>query len=274
MDVGRVRAFSPRGQVTYAARVSGREVTTPMSEDFVFDEAAPRAAVVIGDNEYAYRSAIALARRDLRVGVIVDNAPDDETYQGLVRSGLVSEYCCSFTDVSGAKNAIDSMAVQFGRLDILVNGVLEEDHAAPWRVSEEEFIYQERIDMKLPFFVFQASVPYMRKGGGGRVINFSSVLSEYSDGITNPLLGMFKAGVNSMSRQWAVDLCNEHIVVTSLWIGSDDHACLPSPDEVPNLVSFLALDATVFINGTQLAVDRGASVLRQGARLPLIGTSR
>ena len=227
-------------------------------------------AVVVGANEYAVEAVIALARRGLRIAAITEEAIENREFSELLDAGMVVEYRCSWTDVPGVRAAIDSAAAHFGRLDVLVNAVLEVDESEPWRVSEQEFTRHQQVNMKLPFFALQASVPHMRKGGKGRVINLSSIFSEFSDGSTNFLLGMAKAGVNSMTRQWAVDLCHERIVANSLWIGAEDDEFLPSAAKVAAFVSFLAVDATAFLNGTQIVVDGGVSALRQGTLLPAL----
>lgn len=224
------------------------------------------AVVVGGGSSLGRESALALARRGVRVALI------DESFDGtspelneLVAQGNARISTCSFEDIPAICAAIDEAAEQFGGIDILVNCVFEAGPDGVWDVPEDAWQRCIRVNMKLPFFALQACVPYMRARGGGRVVNMSSVLGAVTDGHHQVVFGMAKAGLNSMTRQWAVDLSPENIQANSLWVGYDDPDAIPSPREVAAFVAFVALDATPYLNGAQIPVDAGASLLRQGA---------
>ena len=62
----------------------------------------------------------------------------------------------------------------FGHLDILVNNAGGGHHQPFEDVTEEDYDQQMDLHLKGPFFLSQATVPHMRKQGGGRIINISS----------------------------------------------------------------------------------------------------
>ncbi|WP_051208653.1 SDR family NAD(P)-dependent oxidoreductase [Propionicicella superfundia] len=221
------------------------------------------AVVVGGSADYGLAAASALTARGVHV-VMVDETSGPG---GEVDDGLVDFVGSSLEDVPAVRRAIDATGARFGGIDILVNSAVEHGPDGFWDVSESQWQRCIRVNMKLPFFALQACVPHMRAAGGGRVVNYSSVLGGLTDGRHQLVLGFAKAGVNSMTRQWAVDLCLENIQANSIWIGYDDSGRLPSPADVGAFAAFLALDATPFLNGTQIPVDAGTSLLRQGSLL-------
>lgn len=235
---------------------------------------AQRVAVVTGgDGEHGRTVAVALAARGVRVALLDERFGPDPLLDPLVADGRVIRHELSLEDVAAVRRAVDGTAERFGRVDVLVNAVVEAGPDGLRDVQEEAWHRCVRVNMKLPFFALQACVPHMRTAGGGRVITFSSVLSGLTDGHRQVVLGIAKAGVNSMTRQWAVDLSPDNVQANSLWLGvadparTDGASALPTPEQVAGFVTFLALDATPAINGTQIAVDSGAALLRQGRML-------
>lgn len=171
---------------------------------------------------------------------------------------------CDLQDVSALRATIQTIDQLEGRIDVLVNSI---DHHGPngvWDIPEEDWDRCIRLNMKSPFFALQACAPIMRRGGGGRVINLSSVLSEATDGEHELVYGLAKAGLNSMTRQWAVDLSPDNIQVNSLWLGTERAGETPSDPQVAAVVAYFALDASSFVNGAQIPVDAGAAALHRG----------
>lgn len=228
---------------------------------------ADKAAVIIGGSlDYGWAAAERLAERGVHVVIIDDVHEQHEPLSPRAVAGSVEQIKVSLEDVPGVRKVIDQIGSRFRGIDILVNSVIERGPDGFWEVTEEQWQRCIRVNMKLPFFALQACVPHMRTAGGGRVVNYSSVRGQYTDGEHQLVLGFAKAGLNSMTRQWAVDLCLENIQANSLWIGCDD-SVLPSPAEVAAFTCFLALDATSFLNAAQIPVDAGTSLLRQGEML-------
>ena len=227
-----------------------------------------KVAIIIGAGEYGAAAALALAERDVCVALIAENFDGTGGKLGdAVAGGQVAAYTCSFLDIPGIQRTIDEIAARFGRIVILVNAALERGPDGFWDVEEEAFQRCVRVNMKLPFFAYQACAAHMRTNGGGLVINLSSAFSAVTDGEHQIVYGMAKAGVNSLTRQWAVDQCLENIQANSLWIGCSESGEIPAAEQVTDFVVFLALDASPFVNAAQIPVDGGAYMLRQGSLL-------
>lgn len=137
-----------------------------------------KVAIIIGAGEYGAAAALALAERDVCVALIAENFDGTGGKLGdAVAGGQVAAYTCSFLDIPGIQRTIDEIAARFGRIDILVNAALERGPDGFWDVEEEAFQRCVRVNMKLPFFAYQACAAHMRTNGGGRVINLSSAFS-------------------------------------------------------------------------------------------------
>ncbi|MDR1079045.1 MAG: SDR family oxidoreductase [Propionibacteriaceae bacterium] len=230
------------------------------------DKATDKVAVITGaGGPLGWACAQELSRRGLRLVLIdQDLSRPAAALAGPVAAGRVVLGQFDRTDGPALRRAIDAAADHFGRIDVLANCVLEPGPDGCWEVDEAAWQRCLRVNMKLPFFALQACVPHMRRVGGGRVVNLSSSLSAYTDGQHGLIFGLAKAGLNAMTRQWAVDLCLDNIQANSLWLAQGRPEDPPPPAAVARFVAWLALDATPYLNGAQIPIDGGAALLRQG----------
>ena len=181
--------------------------------------------------------------------------------------------------VEAMVQAIDE---RFGRLDILVNNVGMNIFTPS--VSElDEGLWDKIIESNLkgPFLVSRYGVSLMKKDGGGKIINISSV------GARKAARGMgvycvAKAGVDMLTKVLALELAQEHINVNAIAPGmiktqfskpfwSDEGQLKEMTKSIPmgriaetgdvvGAALFLASGLSDFITGEVITVDGGAMV--------------
>ncbi|MFN0084668.1 MAG: SDR family NAD(P)-dependent oxidoreductase [Blastocatellia bacterium] len=194
-------------------------------------------------------------------------------------------YQADLTDADQARRLVESVAGEFGRIDILVNNAATyEDHPIA-TVSYEDWQRSWRaiIDTNL---IAAANVSFcaargMIERGGGRIINISSRGAFRGEPIA-PAYGASKAGLNAMSQSLAQALAPHNIFVYVIAPGFvDTERVAPKvrgpageairnqsplgrvahPDEVARTALFLASEGTDFLTGCIVDVN-GASYLR------------
>jgi 3-oxoacyl-[acyl-carrier protein] reductase len=185
---------------------------------------------------------------------------------------------------------VSQAAEKFGRIDILVNNAGTGRLSDLMELPEEEFRYN--MDLML-FGTVQCSkevIPHMRKQGGGRIINISSIFGKQPGGLVD--YDAIKAAVIMFSKDLANYLAKDNILVnticpgpirTPLWegpgglgeqLGSVLNMSGPEaikwfaeqniplghhgdPEDIANLVAFLASGKAKFITGQAINVDGG-----------------
>lgn len=167
---------------------------------------------------------------------------------------------------------------QFGRLDILVNnaGILILKPVES--TTDEEWDLVQAINSKGVFLGVRAAVPAMQRAGGGSIVNISSIYGV----VGAPSAAAYEASkgaVRLLTKASAVDLAKYGIRVNSVHPGVIEtpmttglladpetaKAVLATtilerpgkPEEVSNVVLFLASDEASFVTGAEYLVDGG-----------------
>ena len=183
-------------------------------------------------------------------------------------------------DLAQARISIAEAHRTMGRLDILINNVGLGPENLAYDVSEADFDLTVDVNLKGTFFVSQTVARYMRKDGGGRIINISSqagsvVLKGES------IYCMSKAAINHLTRclavEWAADRINVNSVSPTFIHTDATRPALADPEfqaqvlghiplgrigetsDVTGAVVFLASPAAALITGHDLLVDGGWS---------------
>jgi 3-oxoacyl-[acyl-carrier protein] reductase len=191
-------------------------------------------------------------------------------------------------DVSSAasvESAVEEVAARLGTVYVLVNnaGILRDGQLVKYKdgalagvMSDEQFDAVIGVNLKGVFTCTRAVVPRMIQGGGGVILNASSVVGLYGNfGQTNYVAA--KAGVIGMTRVWARELGKYQIRVNAVapgFISTDMVKRMPEkilqgmvgrtplgrmgqPEDIANAYAWLASDQASFITGTVLSVDGG-----------------
>jgi len=170
----------------------------------------------------------------------------------------------------------------FGKLNVLVNNaglvVFNDVESTPL----EEFRFQNAVMCEGTFLGCKTAIPAMVKSGGGSIINMSSVAA--LRGLSSIIAySAAKGAILSMTRSIAVHCIEKAngVRCNALVPGAHDTpmtekalAMLPAdyvgldqlkkgqgkPDDLANLVLFLASDESVRITGTYIVIDQGETI--------------
>ncbi len=218
--------------------------------------------------------------------------------------GRVTTCSGDVTKYEDVRRMVETTLTFGSGLDVVVNNAGIDPGGTITEVDPELWRKVIEINLTGSFLVMKASIPHMIKGGGGSIINISSL------GGLRCLPGMpaycaSKAGVIMLTKQAALDYgpfkvrCNavcpgatrtemleEAISPLTEVLGTDVDgvfACISSnvplrrvgtPKEVSGVCSFLASDDSSFMTGSVLLLDGGASVVDvAGAALSSAGVN-
>jgi 3alpha(or 20beta)-hydroxysteroid dehydrogenase len=207
----------------------------------------------------------------------VADAEGQAAAESLAGEGLAVRYLhLDVTKPDGWHSIIANIMAKEGRLDVLVNNaaVLGKSGLADCTLPEWEEVI--KVNQTGPFLGIQYAVPAMRSGGGGSIINISSVIGNLGTEF-NFAYSVSKAAVQMITRTAAVTLAPQIRVNTIIpgAIDTDMFQALPETirrqrlaaypmgragmiEEVSKAVLFLASDESSFTTGGEIRVDGGA----------------
>jgi len=189
-------------------------------------------------------------------------------------------------DATGMERAVAQVAERLGRIDILVNnaGINTRGGRVPiHQYARDDWDRILNVDLTGVFVTSQAVIPAMLRGGGGRIVNISSVAGLVPLRLQCAYVAA-KAGVANLTRAMALELGPQGIRVNAVAPGStltrgtealfyapdgaytEKAASLLShiplgrpgrPEEIASAVLFLVAPEASYIHGTVLTVDGG-----------------
>jgi len=181
--------------------------------------------------------------------------------------------------------AVKEVIARWGAIHVLINnaGILRDGQLVKYKdgavaaiLSDEQFDAVINVNLRGVFLCARAVTPHMIAGGGGVILNASSVVGLYGNfGQTNYVAA--KAGLIGMTRVWARELGKYHIRVNAVapgFIATDMVKAMPEkilqsmrehtpmgrmgqPEDIANAYVWLASDAASFVSGAVLSVDGG-----------------
>ena len=240
------------------------------------------AIVTGGDSGIGHAIVLELAAEGAAVTINYhkNQAAAEATLQAVQAAGgrgqLVQGDVSSIADIT---NLVDRTVAAFGRLDIMVNNAGMETRTGVLDTTEQQFDLVIAIDLKSAFFGVQLAAKQMiAQGGGGRIVNISSIHEDWPMPGNAPYCAA-KGGVRMLTRTAGVELASHGITVVGVAPGAvhtpiDEvtladpvqraklESAIPlgrvaEPREIARMVAFLASDKASYGTATTYIVDGG-----------------
>jgi glucose 1-dehydrogenase len=244
---------------------------------------ANRVAIVTGGDSgigHAISVALAAAGAAVTVNYRRNQTAAEATVQEITRAGGKAQTVqADVSSVADIQHLVDQTVQAFGRLDVMVNNAGMETRTSLLETTEQQFDMVIDVDLKSAFFGTQAAARQMiAQGGGGRIINISSVHEDW------PMPGNIayccaKGGVRMLTRTAGVELAPHGILVVNVGPGAVNtpidaatmadpkararlEGAIPlgrvaEPAEIAQLVAWLASDQASYATATTFFVDGG-----------------
>jgi meso-butanediol dehydrogenase / (S,S)-butanediol dehydrogenase / diacetyl reductase len=186
------------------------------------------------------------------------------------------------SDSNFCNHCIEETVKQFGRIDILVNaaGIIRRSDAVG--TSDDDWRRVMAVNVDGVFFMSRAAVAVMKAQGSGAIINFGSIWGGTGAAGTLAYCAS-KGAVHQITRAMALDHATDGIRINAVCPGEVNTPMLASgratpptqaemqaladatipmkrlaePEEVAQVVLFLASDAASYMTGALVPVDAG-----------------
>src|SRR5947209_13265869 len=185
-----------------------------------------KAAIVTGGNS-GIGKAIVLALAEGGANVVIDyvcnpQATEDLEQQVAALGDKAIGVEADVSKVADLQRLIGSTVDNFGRLDIMVNNAGIETRSSVLDTTEEQYEKVLDINLKSAFFGTQVAAKQMvSQGGGGRIINITSVHEDWPMPGNTPYC-LSKGGMRMLTRTAGVELAPHGITVVGVGPGAVD----------------------------------------------------
>jgi glucose 1-dehydrogenase len=242
-----------------------------------------KVAIVTGGNS-GIGKAIALGLAKAGADIVIDYVVHPEATEALEQeiASLGERSIGVDADVSRVEDLqklVDAAVAKFGRLDIMVNNAGVETRTSVLDTTEAQYDRVLSVNLKSAFFGTQIAARQMlSQGGGGRIINITSVHEDW------PMPGntaycLAKGGMRMLTRTAGVELGRHGILVVGVGPGAVAtpinlgtmrdpalmaklDAAIPlgrmaKPEEIASVVVFLAGEGASYLTATTIFADGG-----------------
>lgn len=180
-----------------------------------------------------------------------------------------------------AKELVARAISEFGRIDVVVNNAGIWTYGEIGSMNENHWDETLEINLKGVFNICNEVVPFLKKNGGGRIINISSTAGQRGEAFHSHYAAS-KGGILAFTKSLAVELAPYNILVNAVapgWVDTDMNAevfsdkkfhqavvdsiplkRIATAEDVAGAVLFLASDLSRHITGATINVN-GGSVL-------------
>lgn len=191
-------------------------------------------------------------------------------------------YTADLMDRSETEKTIKQILSEFGSIEVLVNnaGMAQvgesEDFTEFAELTYESWDSSIGRNLTLPFNVTRLVLPHMKAAKYGRIVNVSSVTGPVVSNPGEAAYSAAKAAIIGMSKSVAIEVARDNIMINNVlpgWIATASQTESEaagglntpagrggSPEEVANMIVFLASKEASYITGQSFIVDGGNTI--------------
>jgi NAD(P)-dependent dehydrogenase (short-subunit alcohol dehydrogenase family) len=191
----------------------------------------------------------------------------------------VDGFSVDVTNESAVKEALARVVTESGGVDILINNAGRVARRPATDLSIEEWHKVQDVNLTATFTCSRIAHPYMKKRGGGSIVNVASVMGLSGGLFANASYQAAKGGVVNLTRALALEWASDGIRVNAVaptYVNTDLSAQifsnpellntvmrhtplgrLPEVDDVAAAILYLCSDAARCITGIVLPIDSG-----------------
>ena len=242
-----------------------------------------KVAIVTGGNS-GIGKGIVLALAEAGANLVIDyvsnpQATEDLEQQVVALGDRAIGVDADVSKVDELQRLVDTAVASFGRVDIMVNNAGIETRTSVLDTTEQQYDRVLAINLKSAFFGTQIAARQMiKQGGGGRIINITSVHEDWPMPDNTPYC-LSKGGMRMLTRTAGVELAPHGVLVVGVGPGAVDtpinaeteadpaklaklNSAIPigrmaQPSEIGSVVAFLAGDGASYLTATTIFADGG-----------------
>jgi glucose 1-dehydrogenase len=242
-----------------------------------------KVAIVTGGNS-GIGQAIVLELARQNASVVIDYVAHPEATEALEQQvGKLGDQSigvdADVSKIADLQMLVDTAVSRFGRVDIMVNNAGVETRTSILDTTEDQYDKVMAINLKSAFFGTQIAAKQMiKQGGGGRIINITSVHEDWPMPGNTPYC-LTKGGMRMLTRTSGIELARHNILVVGVGPGAvatpinldtmDDAAKLAQldaaiplgrmarPEEIAKVVGFVAGEGANYLTATTIFADGG-----------------
>jgi NAD(P)-dependent dehydrogenase (short-subunit alcohol dehydrogenase family) len=180
-----------------------------------------KVALITGGKRIGAVVATTLAQAGADVALVYNRSRDEaeltaSEVRTLGRRAIVIQ--ADVTNEQACSKAVADTAGSLGRLDILINMASLYDAKPFEELTVADWDRQMAVDLRATFLFSHAAAPFMRRGGGGRIINFTDWVAASGrpryPGYSTYFVA--KAGVKALTETLALELASHQILVNAI----------------------------------------------------------
>ncbi|GAB2966026.1 SDR family oxidoreductase [Amycolatopsis acidiphila] len=235
------------------------------------------ALVTGGTSGIGRATAVALARAGAHVALSGRNAErGEQAVKEIVAAGGQAEFLPGdLRDEASARALAQRATERLGQVDVLVNNAGLFPFGPTEHTTEADFDAVFEVNVKVPYFLVAALASAMAGRGHGAIVNVTTMVAEFGAAGMG-LYGSSKAALGLLTKSWAAEYGPRGVRVNAVSPGPtrtegtavmgealDQLAAAgpagrpASPEEIAEVITFLAAGRASFVHGAIVPVDGG-----------------